>query len=293
MVLYLSELSVKKDRAEACHSLLLPCALGCMFLISRQLRGPFTSRDGKGWVPTCGHLRSRSPLQKQTGQLPLCYTRSPELLAVKGGAGLAAVPHLIFPIHTRFVPCLDGSVQWADICPLPVVESAQLWALVFWDLEFRTTWSLTQLGLCCNKCLLSRDLPLLPNGSDYPNTCPKWGGGLLYHLGLLANKSLGLAGWRCSTTWRECQRSIHLLLRALLSWSSCNLNSVSWLVRNEILAVLSQQDHSWTNVCCAMWKRQALDHWMKLNIPSHMRSVSLKAYLSWCNMYCVDRLLQH
>lgn len=104
------------------------------------------------------------------------------------------------------------------------------------------------------------------------------------------SKSLGMAAGDSPPLWEsDCQRSIHLLLRVLLPWSPCNLNGVSWLVRNEILAALSQQDPSWTNACCAMWKGQALDLWMKWNILSHMRSVSPKAYLQWCNMYCVAR----
>lgn len=116
-------------------------------------------------------------------------------------------------------------------------------------------------------------------------------GSLPSHLGLLVSKSLGMASWRRSPLGEsDCQRGIHHALRVWLSWSPCHLNGISWLVGNEILAALSQQDHSWTNVWCAMWKGQALDHWMKLNISSHVRSVSLKAYLPWCNMRCVARL---
>lgn len=62
----------------------------------------------------------------------------------------------VFPIHTHIVHYLRGSVQWTDTCLLPVVESARLWALGIWDLEFRAIWPVPQLSLCCDKCLLSR-----------------------------------------------------------------------------------------------------------------------------------------
>lgn len=63
---------------------------------------------------------------------------------------------LVFPIHTHIVHRLDGPVQWAGTCLLSVVVSALLRALGTWDLELRDIGPVTRLGLCCNKCLLSR-----------------------------------------------------------------------------------------------------------------------------------------
>lgn len=153
-----SELSVLKDCAAAS---LLPLPLGISWpaISSEALVLPGIEKVECPLVTTwwAGALcRDRRPLQGQAGQLPLCYTSSLELPVVKGGAAWQLSSHLILPIHTHIEHFLNGPVQWTDTCLLPVVESAQLWALGIWDLELRAIWPVTHLSLSCNWCLLSR-----------------------------------------------------------------------------------------------------------------------------------------
>lgn len=110
--------------------------------------------------------------------------------------------HLILPIHTHIVHFLNGPVQWTGTCLLPVVESAQLWALGVWDLELRATWPVTHLSLSCNWCLLNRiclffqmvlatQTPVPSRAEAFPAT---WGHG---------ESVFRNGGWRCSTALRE------------------------------------------------------------------------------------------
>lgn len=142
-----------------------------------------------------------------------------------------------------------------------------------------------------------QDLCLLLSGSDYPNTCPRWGGCQPCCLDLLVNKSVFV--------WLErLYHQVTVRQAVILSWGHCCPDHlVTWY---NILVTLSWcfltgkiWNHScfWvskiivgTDVCVALWKWQVLDHWMKFNIPSQMRSIVLRAYLQWCKMYLVARL---
>lgn len=203
---YLSEWPVWKTESRLLQSP-FPCLLGHI-LISHQLRGPFPYRDWEGWVPASG--LSRSPLQEQTGQLPPCSTRSLELLAVKGRAGLAAVlsPCLSHP-HTHctlsqglrpvdwYLPSASGGV-------CPTLSTGDLGLRIEGHMACPTAQPLLR------QMFAKQDVPLFPDGSDSQNTCPTWGGGLPCRLGLLVNKSLGMAGGRRSTPWREWLSEKHL-----------------------------------------------------------------------------------
>lgn len=145
---------------------------------------------------------SRSPLQEQTGQLPPCSTRSLELLAVKGRAGLAAVlsPCLSHP-HSLYI---TSGAPSSGLIP----AFCQWWGLPdseHWDLGLRIEGHMAcpTAQPLLRQMFTKQDVPLLPGGSDSQNTCPTWGGGLPCCLGLLVNKSLGMAGGRRSTPWRE------------------------------------------------------------------------------------------
>lgn len=106
---YLSELSVLKDCAQACCSLLPPFVLG-HFLFSHQLRSPFSSRCGEGWVPTGGHLMAEALCRDGLGSPWSCRLW-------REGLAQQLSSRFIFPIPTHVVCYLNGPVQWTDTCP--------------------------------------------------------------------------------------------------------------------------------------------------------------------------------
>lgn len=91
------------------------------------------------------------------------------------GEGLAwqLSSHLIVPIHSHIVHVLSGPVQWTGTC-LPSASGGVCPALSTGGLALRV-----EGHEACHtpqpelqRLLVKQDLPLLPNGSGYPDTCP-------------------------------------------------------------------------------------------------------------------------
>lgn len=159
-----------------CSSLLqAPCSL-CLgrILFSRQLRGPFSSKDREGWVPAGSHLMDRSPLQGQAGRALFATPGSQNWLWRERWPSSCPLASSFPSTHPSYctLPPWPSPEDWF----LPSTSGGVCSCQSTGDPGFRVGGHVachtTQPGL--PEMFAEQNLPLLPDDSDYPNTCPRW-----------------------------------------------------------------------------------------------------------------------